>query len=372
VLTIDQVVEPTGWSCTTVTQTVTCTHTDPISAGDTADVVIKTTVGPTLSGTCTNTANVSGGGDTQSNNNQSSFKVQAGSAAAVDLVVNSVTDNPDPVNRSHQLTYSSVVVNTGTSGANSAVIRVELPDSGVSNGNVAANNGFICAKNMTVDPSGNTWDCTGDFGASGGAGSTTTITSTMTVDPSAPDKLTQVVTADQENAIAESDETNNTKSEPTTVSGNVCTSTPCVDLVAASIFDNPDPVKTADGTIAYTGSLVNVGDSPVDPTAIWTIDITYTGPGSPTLTTPDNSQCAAVLFPPPPPTVHHVRCTSKASGTDWMDLAAGGGVTFTVNVTGASTAGTATLTLALDQTSPAITEFDEGNNVLTETTTIES
>jgi hypothetical protein len=149
----------------------------------------------------------------------------------------------------------------------------------------------------------------------------------------------------------------------------VCTSTPCVDLVAADIFDNPDPVKTSDGAITYTGSIVNVGDSPVDPTASWNIDITYTGPGSPTLSVPDISQCMVVLNAPP---IHHVRCTSKATGPDWMDLGAGAGVTFTVDVTGAGSAGTATLEVELDQTSPAITEFDEGNNVLTETTAITS
>jgi hypothetical protein len=193
----------------------------------------------------------------------------------------------------------------------------------------------------------------------------------MVVGPSAPNALTLTVTADPDNAVGESDETNNSKSETTTVSGTVCTSTPCVDLVAASIFDNPDPVKASDGNIAYTGSIVNVGDSPVNPTAIWTIDITYTGPGSPTITTPDNAQCAPDLTSVPP--VHHVTCTSKASGTDWMDLAAGGGVTFTVNVTGAGTPGTATLDLALDQPSPGtITEFDESNNVLSELTTITS
>jgi subtilase family serine protease len=54
-----------------------------------------------------------------------------------------------------------------------------------------------------------------------------------------------------------------------------------------------------------------------------------------------------------------------------MDLGPGGGLTFTVEVTGASTAGSATLQVQVDQTA-AITEFSEGNNVLSETTTINS
>jgi uncharacterized repeat protein (TIGR01451 family) len=369
-VTVQQITPDGGWDCTTSStgNHVECTRPS-MAAGDSSNIVIRTTAGSTLTAPFTNGADVSGGGDTQSNNNHSEVTTLVG-PAAVDLKVVSISDNPDPVNRSSQLTYQSVVNNLGTSGVTGAIVRVELPDMGVSSGAVAATNGFNCSANTTVDPSGNTFDCTGDFGASGTPTDSTTITATMTVTPSAPNDLTLVVTADPDNAVAESDETttSNTKSETTTVSGTVCTSTPCVDLVAADIFDNPDPVKTSDGSIIYTGSIVNVGDSPVDPTAIWNIDITYTGPGSPVLSgIPDLTQCAVVPSAPP---VHHVRCTSKASGTDWMDFGPGAGLTFTVTVTGASTAGTATLKLELDQTSPAIAEFDEGNNVLTETTTI--
>lgn len=369
-VTVQEVTPDGGWDCSATTgNSVSCTRPS-MTAGDSSNIVIRTTAGATLTAPFANTASVSGGGDTQSNNNEASVTTSVG-PAAIDLTVVSVTDNPDPVNRSHQLTYTSVVTNAGTSGATGAIVRVELPDMGVSSGAVAATNGFNCAANATVDPSGNTFDCTGDFGAGGSPTDSTTITATMTVTPSAPNDLTLTVTADPDGAIAESNETNNGKSETTTVSGTVCTSTPCVDLVAADIFDNPDPVKASDGSITYTGSIVNVGDSPVDPTAIWSIDITYTGPGSPALSGfPDLTQCAAISDPDP--LVHHVRCTSKASGTDWMDLSAGGGLTFTVTVTGASTPGTATLKLELDQTAPAITEFDEGNNVLIETTTIVS
>ena len=125
----------------------------------------------------------------------------------------------------------------------------------------------------------------------------------MIVDRGAPNDLVLSATVDPENAFGESDETNNAKSETTTVSGDVCTSTPCVDLVVAQVLDNPDPVANG-GTITYTASVVNVGDTAVNPSAIWALDITYTGSGSPVLTFPPGIGLCAVVPPtgrPPRP-----------------------------------------------------------------------
>ena len=111
-------------------------------------------------------------------------------------------------------------------------------------------------KNMTVDASGKTFDCIGDFGAADRRPTRPTITATMTVDAGAPPptQLSATVTADPGNAIAESDETNNTKTETTTVSGTVCGGPPCVDLVRHVVDRPADPVTLAGGLGTWSTS----------------------------------------------------------------------------------------------------------------------
>ena len=340
---------------------VTCTGGDLI-AGGTTQATIDVTVNAGVDQPFTNTATITStaAGETNTTNNGPVTLSTSAGTSGFDLTVASILDNPDPVNsRSSQLTYTILAQNNGTALASGAIVRVSTPQTGVSSVAVTGSNGFNCAANTTVDPSGKTYDCTGDFPAGGN----TTITAVMIVDPGAPNDLVLSATVDPENAFGESDETNNSKSETTTVSGDVCTSTPCVDLVVAQVLDNPDPVANG-GTITYTASVVNVGDTAVNPSAIWALDITYTGSGSPVLTFPPGIGLCAVV---PPPAAHHVRCTSTA-GADGMDLAAGAGFQFTVTVTGV-TPGTSSLSVDADHFN-AITEFSETNNSVTETTTI--
>ena len=192
----------------------------------------------------------------------------AGSASAIDLMVVSLTDDNDPVNHGDTLVYTSVVTNTGTSGTGpGAIVRVVLPATGVPTASmsVAASNTFSCGKNLTVDPGGRTFDCIGNFGAAGTPTDSTTITATMTVDAGAPPPATisATVTADPgppaNGAIAESDETNNTKTESTAISGTVCGATPCVDLftlVTGPPFVGP---PAPGGVGIYTVNVQNVG-----------------------------------------------------------------------------------------------------------------
>jgi len=362
-VTVTEIAPDGGWTCLPLvpgSNVVSCTRPD-LAKGESSHITVRTTAGATLTSPFTNTAMVLGGGDLQLNNNSDSVTTSVG-GAAIDLTVTSITDTPDPVNRSSQLTYTIVARNDGTSGASpDAVVRVELPDTGVSPQGVSGTNGFNCSANLTVDAAGKTFDCVGDFAASGSPGDSVTITAIVTVDPGAPNDLKITVTADPGNAFGESNETNNSLSETTTVSGTVCTSSPCVDLVVADVFDSPDPV-TAGNDFTYVVSIVNVGDAPVDPTAIWDIHFQYFGSGSPTLSLLPDVACAVQ------PGVHHVHCTSTA-GTDGMDLGPGEGLTFTITVSGA-TAGSASLNVQADFPSAAIAEFSESNNNVTETTTI--
>ena len=47
------------------------------------------------------------------------------------------------------------------------------------------------------------------------------------------------------------------------MSGDTCTASPCVDLVAAQLTGTPSPVPTG-GSITFNYVVVNVGDSPTD------------------------------------------------------------------------------------------------------------
>jgi uncharacterized repeat protein (TIGR01451 family) len=356
-VTVDQVVPPAGWDCSaTVGNNVSCT-VPSMNNGDSADIEIDTTVGsPTAP--FTNTASVDGGGDLQTNNNSSSVKTLVGTASAIDLHVVSITDNPDPVNHGNTLTYTSIVRNEGTSDSGSgAVVRVVLPSTGVSNLAVTASNGFSCGANLTVDPSGKTFDCIGDFGASGTATDSTTITATMVVDAGAPppDQLALTVTADPDNAIAESDETNNTLTETTTVSGTVCGGHPCIDLFATAAGT---PLTSSGGPAIYFATVQNVGTDPVpDNPTTWTIEFSIAGAGT------INSVIAPVGVTCLPPLGPVVDCSSNPGNPDPMDLAPGASVMFTINATDLDPpAGPGLLFQTTADSTSAIPELNEGNN----------
>jgi uncharacterized repeat protein (TIGR01451 family) len=358
-VTVVEVTPDSGWQCTNDGNAnhVSCKHLG-MDPGNASNIVIKTKVGPSPANPFTNTATVSGDpADTQQDNNTSSVTTSVGPAAAVDLQAVSLTDNPDPVGRSDKETYTAIVTNNGTSPATGAVVRVHLPDPGTSNPVVNASNGFNCVANTTVDASGNTFDCTGDFDASGGTNASTTITASITVDPGAPEKLTASVMADPGTAIPESNELNNAQTQDTTVTGSECTTTPCVDLVTTAFGD---PVAFAPGVINDTVMVANIGSSPVPDSPAWTIEFTYLGVGLITLAPPAGVTCT--------PIGTTWKCTSQDGTTDPMDLAPGAGLTFLVTIVGA-VPGPAILMVNADSTG-TVAELSESNNISTWTTVV--
>ena len=352
-VTVDQVVEPTGWDCTTASSGnhVECS-TSLMNAGDSADIVINTTAGNSLSAPFTNKADVSGGGDTQNNNNSSSVKTLVGTSSAIDLHVVSLTGNPDPVNHDNVLTFTGIVTNDGTSDSGpGAIVRVVVPDSGVSNRAVAATNGFSCGANLTVDPAGNTFDCIGDFAAGG----TTTITATMKVDSSgAPPQLSTIVTADPADAITESDETNNTMTKTVSVSETVCGGSPCVDLFPAmtgSTVAGPGPFP-----VTYFATITNVGTTPVPDSPVWTVDFKFTGlvTGLAASAAGPGVTCTPFGF--------DIFCTGTSPGGDAMDLAPGASVSFNVSAIDLSPSPGVLQVQAIADSTNVVGELNETNN----------
>jgi uncharacterized repeat protein (TIGR01451 family) len=266
-----------------------------------------------------------------------------------DLAITSVTDNPDPVNPGSGLTYTVAAVNGGSNAANGVHVKIDLPPSGVAFVGADGTNGFSC-----TGPTSNSLDCSGDMPAGG----STVITVKLTATLSPPGSLTLTATIDPTNAFAEDDETNNSKSETTTVSGAVC-SPGCVDLVAAQMFATPEPVH-AGGTLTVKFTVVNVGDTSkaITPGAeLMLFDLNGDVSSATPTSSNANFACTIVSFVPG---VHlHSDCT-KASGKSG-ELGPGEGVTFTYVVTANST-GTITARGEADP-SNALPEFDENNNI---------
>ena len=151
------------------------------------------------------------------------------------------------------------VTNAGTQDAlavdgNEAVVRLDLPTLGMSNQIVTASQGFGCVLSNADAVA----TCTGDLLA----GQSTTITAKLTVGAATPDKITVTVTADPLNAIPETDETNNSEVETTTVILDLCTA--CVDIALGQIVAAPNPVPNGDD-VTYEFTATNIGDTPAIP-----------------------------------------------------------------------------------------------------------
>ncbi len=207
-----------GWSCPlplpATPNHLECTRTG-LAAGSTENIVIsvKTKTGADAPTTAfTNHAEVSGNSEVEFD------EVIVGvGGAGTDLLISDITDTPDPVNRTKELTWTIVAVNAGTADADGAVVRVQLPDAGVTVSGIAATNGFNCVVNPAILPAGMTYDCTAGVVTGFPASSDTTITVVATVNLDAPAELVLTATADPANAFVESDEVNNTLTQTTTV-----------------------------------------------------------------------------------------------------------------------------------------------------------
>lgn len=360
-----------GWTCTEALGTVTCNDTPGtgLAVGASAQITIHVTVNNTANLPIANTAVAAPAlvdltpGDTENETgpniaNNSSTVVTSVGGSGFDLAIASITDNPDPVNRAHQVTYTVVAVNGGTQAANDVHVAIDIPPTGVTLMGADGSNGFNCG-----DPVSNTIDCAGDLPGGGD----TVITVTFVVLLGAPDDLTLTATIDPGSAFAEADEGNNSQTEVTTVSGDTCTASPCIDLVAAQLVESADPV-TAGDTLTYDFVLVNVGDTPTslnpDPAANQPVtffdlfgDFTL---GSRTSSNP------AVTCVTNAATVPGANLLSDCFG----NLGPGEGVTLTITVT----TGAAGSVMASGTADPLgfIDEFLETNNTISETTTVDA
>jgi uncharacterized repeat protein (TIGR01451 family) len=335
-----------GFTCSGTT-TISCTGSS-LSAGQSTEIDILTTVNDGVTTSFANTASVSvDPAETNTANNGPVTVTTSAGGSGIDLQVSSITDTPDPANVNQALTYTIIVVNNGTSTAGTvadpAQVRVDLPQNGVSFVGADGSNGFNCSL------SSSTLTCEGVFPGGG----STIITVHLTVVNGAPPDLTVVAIADPTNKFVESNEGNNTKTEVTTVSNSVCTVTPCIDLVMAQVLGSPNPVQVG-STETFKVEVVNVGDTNTAPGSHVSVDVISLGNFSgPAISAPAGFSCSTVV---------------SGTGVVWYnctgDLGPGVGVSFTLTMTATgptpgtiSTFGSVTLTAGA-----LVPEFTTSNN----------
>jgi uncharacterized repeat protein (TIGR01451 family) len=274
-----------GYTCTfTPPDTVEC-QGGSLAPGDATTITIKVKVQSGATGSILNEVSVpdntafdplapecGGGGcanegdpNTSSTNaNNSDTASVSLTGTGIDLVMLTLDDDPDAAAPGGLVTYTAAVSNNGTDDADDVVVRLTLPPAGLNHVISSATNGFTCD---FLFPN---IDCTGDLPAGG----TTEVTLVTQVTAAAPPDTSVTVIAAVDPApgtIAEDDETNNVKSQTTTVSGSC--STGCVDLVASPVVATPDPVAAGELVTFYVG-VGNAGDQA---TSAFDISLKLTG-----------------------------------------------------------------------------------------------
>jgi uncharacterized repeat protein (TIGR01451 family) len=118
-----------GWSCNTVAQAVTCTRLDVLGAGSSYPVIsipvtiAQTAAGGSGTGSQTNTANVSGGGEVNTSNNSASDPTSIVSSSDLSIVKTA----PNSIVPGTTATFSLAITNNGLSDAENVVLTDPTP-----------------------------------------------------------------------------------------------------------------------------------------------------------------------------------------------------------------------------------------------------
>jgi uncharacterized repeat protein (TIGR01451 family) len=150
----------TGWTCSVVSGTLTCSNPTVAAGASTSFAVVVTVASGTASGiVVTDTANVSSTTtDPNPNNNTATATDVVATAGQSDLSVTS-TETPNPVTDGNNITYTQTVTNNGPAASGTATFTDVIP-TGTSFVSFTVPTGWSCGTLPTVGSSGGTITCT--------------------------------------------------------------------------------------------------------------------------------------------------------------------------------------------------------------------
>ena len=231
----------TGWACTLAS--VSCTRNDALSAGASYPAITVTvTVAGNAPATVTNTATVSGGGETNTSNNSASDPTTVVAAGLPDL--NVTKTHAGSFTRGQTGTYTVTVTNGGTAPTSGTVTMTDTLPSGLT-ASTLSGGGWACTLASLT--------CTrGDVLAAGG--SYPAVTLGVNVASNAPSSVTNVAAV---TGGGETNTGNNTASDPTTT---VAPGVPDLTLTKSHVgsFTRGQTGAT------YTLTAANSGNGPDD------------------------------------------------------------------------------------------------------------
>jgi uncharacterized repeat protein (TIGR01451 family) len=115
----------TGWTCSVVSQTVSCVDSTVLAAGGSyPSITVSANVAQTAPSTVTNTAVVGGGGEVNLANDTATDVANVVSSADLSMAN---TASPNPVTAGSNITYSQVLTNNGPSSADNATLTETVP-----------------------------------------------------------------------------------------------------------------------------------------------------------------------------------------------------------------------------------------------------
>ncbi len=227
----------TGWSC--VLGTLTCTRNDALAAGASYPVITLTVnVASDAPASVTNTASVSGGGQTNTTNDTASDPTTINQLA--DLTI-AKSHTGDFTRGQTGATYSITVTNSGSAATSGTVTVTDTLPSGLT-ATAIAGTGWSCVLG--------TLTCTRSDALAAGS-SYPAITLTVNVAANAAASVTNTATV----SGTESNSGNNTANDPTTINSNP----PSISLVKSV---SPGGFQEPGTDVAYTITYTNSGGMP--------------------------------------------------------------------------------------------------------------
>ncbi len=227
----------TGWSCSAVGQTVTCTNSGPLAAGASSDITLIVSVGPEAVPSVTNSVTVSTPNDPTPDNNADDDPTIVNFPLVPDLAISKSHSGDFIVGTNG--TYTITVTNIGSGSTTGTITVTDTLPAGL---------GFISGTGAgwSCSAVGQTVTCTNPGPLAPNASSTLTLT--VSVGPEAVPSVTNSVTV---NTLNDSNPNNNSDDDPTNILA--------ADLALEKTHTGDFAVGT---TGVYTITVTNVGTGP--------------------------------------------------------------------------------------------------------------